>query len=140
VEKGCAALRYLCFVEENRTQVAANSGIETIVSALKENDKSESCVENALLAIGNATFNSPENKAVVGRCGGIQAIVKAVEGQRLNEQIQEHGCRVLRNLADGFELNRRVQGESGAINTAVFAMMGYPDNASRSRRWPCCST
>lgn len=130
VEKGCAAIRYLCFVEENRKKVAENNGLETIVKALEENDTSETAVENSLLAIGNATFNSPDNKVVVGRCRGVQAIIKAVEGQRLNETIQEHGCRVLRNLADGVEFNRRVQMEAGAINIAVFAMMGYPENAS----------
>lgn len=130
IEKATAALRYLCFTEENRAKVGECGGMETIVDALKTTIAKDSAVENSLLAIGNATFESPDNKAIVGRCGGIQTIVEAVEQHRLSETIQEHGCRVLRNLADGFEFNRRLQIEGGAINTAVFAMMGYPDNAA----------
>lgn len=129
-DKACTALRYLCFLGENRTKVRENRGIEAIVSALKSNISSPSAVENALLAIGNATFGSEESKAIVGRCGGVSAITSAVEQHRLSAAIQEHGCRVLRNLADGCEFNRRLEAENGGINTGVFAMMGYPDNAS----------
>lgn len=129
-DKVCTAIRYLCFLPENRVKVRDSHGVEAIVGALKANIDRVGTVENALLAIGNATFESEENKSVVGRCGGITAIIEAVERHRLSEQIQEHGCRVLRNLSDGFELNRKLEAENGAINMGVFAMMGCPDNAS----------
>lgn len=129
-DKACTALRYLCFLSENRDRIRELQGIEAIINALRRTNDSSVVLENALLAIGNATFGSEESKAIVGRCGGISAIITAIEQHRLNAGIQEHGCRVLRNLADGCELNRRLQAENGGVNTAVFAMMGYPDNAS----------
>lgn len=129
-DKACTALRYLCFLSENRDKIRDVQGIEALVNVLKRTSYSSSSVENALLAMGNATFASAENKAIVGRCGGVSAIIAAVEQHRLSAEIQEHGCRVLRNLADGCEFNRRLQAENGGVNTAVFAMMGYPDNAS----------
>lgn len=129
-DKACTAIRYLCFLPENRVRVRESRGIEAIIGALKANIDRVATVENALLAIGNATFESVENKSVVGRCGGITAIIEAVERHRLSEQIQEHGCRVLRNLSDGFEMNRKLEAQNGAINTGVFAMMGCPDNPS----------
>jgi Spinocerebellar ataxia type 10 protein domain len=130
VGKATAALRYLCFLDENRRRVAASGGIEAITEALKSSKFSAVAVENSLLAIGNSTFESPQNKAIVGRCGGIQAIVQALSEHLGNETIQEHGCRVLRNLADGFEFNRRLEIEYGAVNTGVFALMGYPESAA----------
>lgn len=129
-DKACTAIRYLCFLPENRVKVHDSGGIEAIIAAMKANIDRVGTVENALLAIGNATFESVENKSTVGRCGGITAIIEAVERHRLSERIQEHGCRVLRNLSDGFEPNRKLEAENGVINIGVFAMMGYPDNAS----------
>lgn len=128
--KACTALRYLCFLPENRVKVHDYQGIEAIIGTLKYHTSNVGVVENALLAIGNATFESEENKTVVGKCGGIVVIINAVEQHRMNVEIQEHGCRVLRNLADGLEFNRRLEAESGGIRTAVFAMMGFPENAS----------
>lgn len=129
-DKACSALRYLCFLPENRVKVQECQGIEAIVAALKTNINNTGVVENALLAIGNATFESEDNKTKVGKCGGIVGIINAIEQHRMNVDIQEHGCRVLRNLADGLEFNRRLEAESGGIRTAVFAMMGFPENAS----------
>lgn len=129
-DKACTALRYLCFLPENRIKVQECRGIEAIIGALKVNIENVSLVENALLALGNATFESEGNKTVVGKCGGILAIINAVEQHRMKEHIQEHGCRVLRNLADGFEFNRRLEAESGAIKTGVFAMIGFPESPS----------
>lgn len=129
-DKSCTALRYLCFLAENRVKVRESRGIEAILDALQTNVNSSSAVENALLAIGNATFGCEENKSIVGRYGGISVIINAVQQHRLSVEIQEHGCRVMRNLADGCEFNRRLEAENGGINTGVFAMMGYPDNAS----------
>jgi len=130
IDKSCTAIRYLCFLPANRDKVRESNGIEAIVAGLKANMSTPNAVENALLAIGNATFESEENKAIIGRCGGITVIINAVEQHRLSPSIQEHGCRVLRNLADGFEFNRMLEAEAGGISTGVFAMMGYPDNAS----------
>ncbi|PXF43323.1 Protein aardvark [Gracilariopsis chorda] len=130
VGKACAAIRYLCFLPENRDRVRSEKGMEAIVKILKVHCGERSIVENALLAIGNATFEHEENKAAVGRCGGIPQIIKALEQHRLSAAIQEHGCRVLRNLADKCDFNRALQAESGAVYAGVLAMMGFPENAS----------
>eukprot|EP00172_Hildenbrandia_rubra_P001750 Plantae.Rhodophyta-Hildenbrandia_rubra.ctg23350.p1 GENE.Plantae.Rhodophyta-Hildenbrandia_rubra.ctg23350~~Plantae.Rhodophyta-Hildenbrandia_rubra.ctg23350.p1 ORF type:complete len:601 (-),score=103.04 Plantae.Rhodophyta-Hildenbrandia_rubra.ctg23350:2496-4298(-) len=129
-EKACASLRYLCFLADNRKRIHECQGMQTIIQAMAKNEDSPTAVENAMLAIGNASFESLENKETAGRCGGIQALVSATERHRQSAVIQEHGCRVLRNLSDGCEMNQRLEAEHGAINTAVFAMMGYLQNAS----------
>lgn len=130
VTKAYACLRYLCFLQQNRELVRESRGIESIINTLKISNNEVGAVENALLAVGNATFDHDENKETVGRCGGIVVLLESVQKHRLNANIQEHGCRVLRNLADGCELNRKLQAEHGGINTAIFAMMGYPEIAS----------
>lgn len=130
IDKSCMALRYLCFLPMNRSLVQEAKGLENLTSIMGKFISNAKTVEHALLAIGNATFESAESKAIIGRCGGIVAIISAVEQHRMNVSIQEHGCRVLRNLADGFELNRRLEAESGAVTTGVFSLMGFPDNAS----------
>lgn len=130
VGKACAAIRYLCFLPENRDRVRSEKGMEAIVKILKVHCGEPNIVENALLAIGNATFEHEENKTAVGRCGGISQIVKVLEQHRLSASIQEHGCRVLRNLADKCDFNRALQAESGAVYAGVLAMMGFPENAS----------
>lgn len=130
IVKACSAIRYLCFLSENRERIREERGIEKMVGVLRTHGNDVSMTENALLAIGNATFEHVENKAAVGRCGGITAIIKVIEQHRLSERIQEHGCRVLRNLVDGYELNGKILGENGGIKTAVFAMMGYAECAS----------
>lgn len=129
-DKACTALRYLCFLPDNRVRVRDCKGIEGLVNALNSNMSNVGIVENALLAIGNATFESEDNKSLVGKCGGIATIIEAVGRHRLAEPIQEHGCRVLRNLSDGFEYNRMIAAEKGAIKTGMFAMLGYPENPS----------
>lgn len=129
-EKGCAALRYLCFLKRNRERMGTLSGIEALVKVLKAHVNSREIVVHALLAIGNATFENEENKQVVGTAKGIEAIVKAVEQHRLEVTVQENGCRVLRNLVDGVPSNCELAVEAGAITMGVFAMMGFSDNAS----------
>lgn len=129
-EKGCAALRYLCFLTKNRERVARLGGMEGMIKVLKAHLQDRGVVEHALLAIGNATFESDENKEHVGNCGGIPTIVKAVEQNRLDVDIQEHGCRVLRNLVDDMDTNCDLAVQGGAITMGVFAMMGFADKAS----------
>lgn len=128
--KACAALRYLCFSSENRDRVREEQGMEAITNIFKSHGNDAKIVENALLAVGNATFDHNENKAVIGRCGGTARIISAIEQHRLSPMIQEHGCRVLRNLADGCEFNQILEAENGAITVGIVAMMGYPESAS----------
>lgn len=130
VEKGCAAIRYLCFLEGNRERVRICGGLEDVVHGLQANMDSVSVVEHALLAIGNSTFGSVQNKEIVGGCGGIKTIMQAIEQHRLRDSVQSHGCRVIRNLTDGVDENRRLAVEHGAITGGVFSMMGYGGNAS----------
>lgn len=129
-EKGCAALRYLCFLKRNRERVGMISGVEALVKVLKTHVNSKEAVVHALLAIGNATFENDENKEAVGMARGIEAIVQAVEQHRLEVTVQENGCRVLRNLVDGVQHNCKLAVDAGAITMGVFAMMGFSDNAS----------
>lgn len=128
--KSCAALRYLCFLQVNRTKISEVNGIEQMVQVLKQHRKNEQLIENALLAIGNATFENEKNKNDVGVSGGFLAIVNAIEQHRLKPNIQEHGCRVLRNLVADSKPNAELAVENGAITSAVFAMMGFADNPS----------
>lgn len=129
-EKGCAALRYLCFLKENRERLGMLSGIEALVRVIKAHVNRKEIVIHALLAIGNATFGNEKNKEAVGTAKGIEAIVTAVEQHRLEVAVQENGCRVLRNLVDGMPLNCEMALDAGAITMAVFAMMGFSDNAA----------
>ncbi|CAN8070394.1 unnamed protein product [Agarophyton chilense] len=128
--KACAAVRYLSFLPENRDRVCSEGGMEAVVNILKFHSADPKIVEQALLAIGNATFQHDENKTRTGKCGGIVEIIKALEKHRLNSGIQEHGCRVLRNLADNCEFNSALEAENGAVYAGSLAMMGFPDNAS----------
>lgn len=129
-EKACAALRYLCFLPKNRERVGESKGIEEIVNALRTHVGSAGMVENALLAIGNATFENAPNKVTVGTCRGISTIVQAIEQHRMRVSIQEHGCRVVRNLVDGVEENVKIAADGDTITAGVFAMMGYADNGA----------
>lgn len=130
VEKACAAIRYACFVKENRETVGDGNGIQAIVDVIKIHSKNASIVENAFLALGNATFELLKNKTAVGTCGGIEIVKAAIEDHRHNENIQIHGCRLLRNLADNHSRNQSLLVENEAINTAVFALIGFPDSAA----------
>lgn len=129
-EKGCAALRYLCFLPRNSERVSAERGMDIIVKILKIHKGNAAVVEHALLAIGNATFENDANKEAVGKSDGMLAIVQAIEQNRLNAVVQEHGCRVMRNLVAGMKDNAARAVDAGAITAGVLAMIGYADSAS----------
>ncbi|OSX69082.1 hypothetical protein BU14_1890s0001, partial [Porphyra umbilicalis] len=130
LEKGCAALRYLCFLPDNRDRVATAGGVDLLVAALGGPLSTPKAVESTLLALGNAIFGHARNQERAGMLGAVAATIGVANKHQGGAGVQEHGCRVLRALCEGSDANTAQAVFGGGVSLALGSMMAFPDDPS----------
>lgn len=117
----CSTLRYMSFVEENRSLMGKNGALVLIVESLQP--VSNHCggreAEKVLKALSNATFSPQENKQVLVRGGGLQVIMHVLTKLQNDADVLSCGLRVLRNVIDQCGVNGQQLAEMGAYSFAV---------------------
>jgi hypothetical protein len=94
-EEACAALCNLTANDDNLwVAVAAASGIEAIVSAMKAHKTKAGVQEKACEALRNLAHNS-DNKVQVAVAGGIEAVVSAMQAHTTSAGVQEKALAAL---------------------------------------------
>ncbi|GAB0494362.1 hypothetical protein MMPV_005654 [Pyropia vietnamensis] len=130
LEKGIAALRYLCFLPENRDRVGTAGGVDLLVGALSAPLSSPKAVESAFLALGNAIFGHTRNQERAGMLRSVSAVLAAANKHGAAPGVQEHACRVLRALCEGNDATTTQAVCGGAVSTALSAIVAFPADAS----------
>ncbi|KAA8493114.1 hypothetical protein FVE85_8559 [Porphyridium purpureum] len=123
-EYACMLIRKLCFEADNRVLLRGCGGVPALVSSIRRQAARES-VQQAFLALANASFDDTKTKELAGRGEAVPAILDAMKKNRGSPAIQEHGCRVLRNLADHCKLVQEEQVQGDTISTVIIALIVY---------------
>eukprot|EP00184_Porphyridium_aerugineum_P004174 CAMPEP_0184697518 /NCGR_PEP_ID=MMETSP0313-20130426/4462_1 /TAXON_ID=2792 /ORGANISM="Porphyridium aerugineum, Strain SAG 1380-2" /LENGTH=560 /DNA_ID=CAMNT_0027156327 /DNA_START=176 /DNA_END=1855 /DNA_ORIENTATION=+ len=130
IDKACQLLRKLAFLDENRTTIRNLHGIETILEAVELLFSVPDALPNALLALANATYSSPESKEVAASKNASDTVAQAMDVNRSSALVQEYGCRVLRNLSDGSGTNVQQQINGESIRVLSLVLFAYSDEAA----------
>ena len=114
--------------EDGCVELNENDAIETILNAMKNNQRLASVQERACRILGRMSkfkTNNPKRKEI-GSAGGILMIVDGMKVHSRDEMVQESGCFVLRWLVFRDDDNRKRVAEAGGVEAVVDAMNKHP--------------
>jgi hypothetical protein len=124
-EWGCLALGNLACNNVNRVSIAANHGIEAIMSAMTAHSNVSEMQEHGCLALANLAYNNDVICISIAAKHGIEAIVSAMMAHIMVSNVQERGCAALGNLACYNDANRVSIAAKGGIDAMMSAMTAH---------------
>lgn len=133
VSNGSSFVRCLCLQESNRNLVT--SGLQVLISCVKEFEKDADVVRELVSALSNAVFGHEKNRSWVISHGGIEAVVQAVNrcGDK-DVMVLEAGLCALRTFVDSSCTGALSAVQEGAVNAAVTALSITKDASSTGQQ------
>jgi hypothetical protein len=130
VRRGAVVLRCLAFVPQNREKlVQLDRGVEVLVKSVSTLRMEAMQVEQALIALGNTLFDSPDGKASLARCNGVCTLLSVMTEHPHVSGVQEACCLALRAVCDGSSANSEEAVKLGGVLACLHVLRAFAQNA-----------